>query len=43
VVVASERLTDEQWGEIPEGTLLRIDRAPAPRIVWADAPERAAS
>lgn len=44
VLVASERLTEEAWSEVPEGTLLRIDRGPtAPRIVWADAPERAAS
>ncbi len=43
VFVASERLTEEPWREIPEGSLLRIDRGPTPKIVWADAPERAAS
>ncbi|MBX3225169.1 MAG: class II glutamine amidotransferase [Labilithrix sp.] len=43
VLVASERLTEEPWRELPEGTLLRIDRGPAPTILWADAPERAAS
>jgi glutamine amidotransferase len=43
VLVASERLTEEPWSEIPEGTLIRIDRGPSPNIVWADARERAAS
>ncbi len=43
VLVASERLTEEPWREVPEGTLFRIDRGPAPSIVWADARERAAS
>lgn len=43
VLVASERLTEEPWKEIPEGTLLRIDRGPTPKIIWADEPERAAS
>ncbi len=32
VFVASERLTDEPWMEVPEPTLLRIDRQPQP--VW---------
>jgi glutamine amidotransferase len=31
LLVASEQLTDEPWAVIEEGTLLRIDRAPAPR------------
>jgi glutamine amidotransferase len=43
VLVASERLTEEPWSELPEGTLLRIDRGPSPKIVWPDAPERVAS
>lgn len=43
VLVASERLTDEGWREIPDGTLFRIDRSPTPTIVWAGTPERAAS
>lgn len=39
VFVASERLTDEPWDEIPEGTLLRVDRRPMPmwRLVDAQA------
>ncbi|MFO0761580.1 MAG: class II glutamine amidotransferase [Byssovorax sp.] len=32
VLVASERLTDEPWDEIPEGALLRIDGGEAPRV-----------
>jgi glutamine amidotransferase len=43
VLVASERLTDEPWRELPEGTLLRIDRGPTPTIAWADAHQRVAS
>lgn len=42
VFVASERLTDEPWQEVPESTLLRIDRTPTPTIVWEES-ERAAS
>jgi glutamine amidotransferase len=30
VFIASERMTDEPWQQVEEGTLLRIDRAPAP-------------
>jgi predicted glutamine amidotransferase len=30
VFVASERLTDEPWAEVPEPSLLRIDRFPKP-------------
>jgi glutamine amidotransferase len=30
VFIASERMTDEPWQHVEEGTLLRIDRAPAP-------------
>jgi predicted glutamine amidotransferase len=33
VFVASERITDEPWREVPDGTLMRIERTPAPRIV----------
>jgi predicted glutamine amidotransferase len=32
VLIASERITDEPWHEIEEGTLLRIDRLPLPAI-----------
>jgi predicted glutamine amidotransferase len=31
VFVASERITDEPWEDIDNGTLLRIERAPTPR------------
>jgi glutamine amidotransferase len=30
VLVASEMITSEPWTELPEGTLLRIERAPVP-------------
>ena len=33
VLIASERITDEPWLEVPDGTLLRVERLPAPRIV----------
>jgi predicted glutamine amidotransferase len=33
VFVASERITDEPWREVEEGSLLRIDREPDPHIV----------
>lgn len=42
VLIASERLTDEEWRELPEGTLLRIDRDPVPTVVTTSAPVRAA-
>lgn len=43
VMIASERLTDEPWREVPEGTLLRIDRDPVPIVVaTSEAPGRAA-
>jgi glutamine amidotransferase len=32
VLVASERLSDEPWEEVPEGTLLRVDRRPLPAL-----------
>jgi glutamine amidotransferase len=35
VIVASEVITNEPWRELPEGTLLRIDREPVPRVVSA--------
>lgn len=35
VFVASERITDEPWREVPDETLLRIGRSPAPAIVDA--------
>lgn len=31
IFIASEKITDEPWVEIEEGTLLRIDRRPSPR------------
>jgi glutamine amidotransferase len=31
VLVASERMTDESWEEIGDGTLVRIERNPSPR------------
>lgn len=34
VLVASERLTDEAWVEVPEGAFLRIDREPVPTVAW---------
>jgi predicted glutamine amidotransferase len=48
ILVASERTTDEPWHEVDDGTLLRIDRSPAPHVVTWDAAgqragERAAS
>jgi predicted glutamine amidotransferase len=48
VFIASERITDEPWREVADGTLLRIERTPTPRIVTpttelAAASERAAS
>jgi predicted glutamine amidotransferase len=44
VLVASERLTEEEWTEVPDGSLFRLDRGPAPAIVWTrtSAPNRAA-
>jgi predicted glutamine amidotransferase len=41
VLVASERLTDEPWQELPEGTFLRMDRDPVPAVFSAE-PGRAA-
>lgn len=43
VLVASERLTDEAWVELPEGAFLRVDREPRPAIAWPEASARAAS
>ncbi len=46
VFIASERITDEPWREVEDGTLLRIERMPVPRIVTPGAAaetERAAS
>jgi glutamine amidotransferase len=43
VLVASECLTEEDWTEVPNGSLLRLDGGPSPAIVWAGAPERVAS
>jgi predicted glutamine amidotransferase len=34
VLVASERITDEPWQPVDEGTLLRVDRRPVPR--WTE-------
>jgi glutamine amidotransferase len=41
-LVASERLTDEPWQELPEGTTLRIDLRPLPKVNYLGAPDRAA-
>ncbi|MBX3229461.1 MAG: class II glutamine amidotransferase [Labilithrix sp.] len=41
-LIASERLTDEPWRELPEGTFLRIDLRPKPTIIAVNAPDRAA-
>lgn len=44
VLIASERLTDEGWRELCEGTLLRVDRNPVPTIAYgSDAIDRVAS
>jgi glutamine amidotransferase len=43
VLIASERLTDESWDELPEGTFLRVDRDPLPEVYWTQPNERAAS
>ncbi|MFO0672514.1 MAG: class II glutamine amidotransferase [Polyangiaceae bacterium] len=32
VFIASERMTDEPWEELPDGSLIRIDRLPRPTI-----------
>ena len=37
VIIASERLTDEPWQEVPEGTLLRVARRPMPSWRLVDA------
>lgn len=42
VFVASEKITDEPWTELPEGTFMRIDRLPTPRIVCGADTDRAA-
>jgi glutamine amidotransferase len=42
VFIASEKITDEPWRELPDGTLLRIDRLPVPHIVSGNASHRAA-
>ena len=36
ILIASERITDEPWREVPDGTLLRIERTPVPRVVASD-------
>ena len=36
VFIASERITEEPWREVADGTLLRIERTPTPRIITAD-------
>lgn len=42
VLIASERMTDEPWSEVSEGTLLRIDRDPIPVVTVSGARGRAA-
>jgi glutamine amidotransferase len=34
VLVASEKLTDEPWVQVPEGSFLRLDRRPMPAVAW---------
>jgi predicted glutamine amidotransferase len=36
VFLASERITEEPWREVPEGSLLRVDREPAPHLRVVD-------
>lgn len=44
ILIASEHITDEPWREVPDGTLLRIDRTPTPRMLTIDeASQRVAS
>lgn len=43
MLVASERLTEEPWVEVPDGSFFRLDGGPTPKIVWAGSPERVAS
>lgn len=44
ILIASERITDEPWREVPDGTLLRFERTPTPRTVTSDeVAERVAS
>ena len=38
ILIASERITDEPWAEVADGTLLRIERLPTPFIVGAEDP-----
>jgi predicted glutamine amidotransferase len=42
VLIASERLTNEPWRELPEGTLVRVDRDPVPTVVISAEQGRAA-
>jgi glutamine amidotransferase len=42
VFIASEKMTDEPWREVPDCTLLRIERAPEPAIVEVESEIRAA-
>ncbi|MCL2725276.1 MAG: class II glutamine amidotransferase [Polyangiaceae bacterium] len=42
VFIASEKITDEPWRELSDGTLLRIDRLPTPRVIAANISPRAA-
>jgi len=43
VLVASERITNEPWHEIAEGSFFRIDREPVPCVVSADEEHKKAS
>ena len=36
ILIGSEKITDEPWREVPEGTFLRIERVPAPHVAVAD-------
>jgi len=39
ILIASERITDEPWVEVPDGTLHRIERLPMPNVVDVDGGE----
>jgi len=43
VFVSSERITDEPWQEVPDGTFFRIDREPSPIVHFGVGIDRVAS
>lgn len=42
ILIASERMTDEPWRELPDGSMLRVDREPIPSVIVSEATGRAA-